>query len=113
MEGKKLQDKGKSGRADVALAKILKLYALESRIKLVSTEERRSERQTDAKPMLDGLYHWLTSQKVIESSPLGNAIKYTLGQRPKLIRYVDDGHLSIDNNRAERASKSLVIGRRN
>ncbi len=31
----------------------------------------------------------------------------------KLIRYVDDGHLSIDNNRAERAIKSLVIGRKN
>ncbi|MBF4426240.1 IS66 family transposase, partial [Vibrio anguillarum] len=35
------------------------------------------------------------------------------GQWPKLIRYVEDGHLSIDNNRAERAIKSLVIGRKN
>jgi hypothetical protein len=63
--------------------------------------------------VLNDLYQWLTSQKVIESSPLGKAIKYTLGQWPKLIRYVDDGHLSIDNNRAERAIKSLVIGRKN
>jgi hypothetical protein len=31
----------------------------------------------------------------------------------KLIRYVEDGNLSIDNNRAERAIKSLVIGRKN
>lgn len=30
----------------------------------------------------------------------------------KLIRYIDDGHLSIDNNRAERAIKPLVIGRK-
>ena len=36
-----------------------------------------------------------------------------LGQWPKLIRYIDDGHLSIDNNRAERAIKPLVIGRKN
>lgn len=36
-----------------------------------------------------------------------------MGQWPKLIRYVEDGHLSIDNNRAERAIKSLVIGRKN
>ncbi|MBE4602038.1 hypothetical protein BOO33_18525 [Vibrio navarrensis] len=76
-------------------------------------EERWSERQSSAKPMLDDLYDWLTSQKVIESSPLGKAIKYTLGQWPKLIRYIEDGHLSIDNNRAERAIKSLVIGRKN
>ncbi len=40
-------------------------------------------------------------------------MKYTLGQWPKLIRYLDDGHLSIDNNRAERAIKPLVIGRKN
>ncbi len=31
----------------------------------------------------------------------------------ELIRYIDDGHLSIDNNRAERAIKPLVIGRKN
>lgn len=113
MDAKKLQGKGKSGKADVALAKIQKLYALESRLKLASAEARWSERQSKANPMLDDLYDWLTSQKVIESSPLGKAIKYTLGQWVKLIRYVDDGHLSIDNNRAERAIKSLVIGRKN
>ncbi|NAW68425.1 IS66 family transposase, partial [Vibrio sp. V27_P1S3P104] len=113
MEAKKLQGKGKTGKADVALAKIQKLYALESRLKLASVEERWSERQSRAKPLLDDLYDWLTTQKVIESSPLGKAIKYTLSQWPKLIRYVEDGHLSIDNNRAERAIKSLVIGRKN
>ena len=64
------------------------------------------------KPILDDFYEWLTTQKVIESSPLGKAIKYTLGRWPKLVRYVEDGHLSIDNNRAERAIKSLVIGRK-
>lgn len=113
IEAKKLQGKGKSGRADVALAKIQKLYALESRLKLASAEKRWSERQSSAKPMLDDLYEWLTMQKVIESSPLGKDIKYTLGQWSKLIRYVEDRHLSIDNNRAERAIKSLVIGRKN
>lgn len=113
IDAKKLQGKGKTGKADVVLAKIQKLYALESRLKLTAADERQRERQAHAKPMLDDLYQWLTSQKIIESSPLGKAIKYTLGQWPKLIRYVDEGHLSIDNNRAERAIKSLVIGRKN
>jgi hypothetical protein len=63
--------------------------------------------------MLDDLYQWLISQKVVASSQLGKAIKYTVGQWPKLERYAEDGHLSIDNNRAERAIKSLVIGRKN
>lgn len=39
------------------------------------------------------------ARKVIESSSLGKAIKYTLTYCPKLVRYIDDDHLSIDNNR--------------
>ena len=34
-------------------------------------------------------------------------------QWSKLMCYVDDGRLSIDNNRAERAIKPFVIGRKN
>ncbi len=113
MDAKKLQGKGKSGKADIALAKIQKLYGIESRLKGANAEKRKAERQTVAKPILDEFYEWMTTQKVVESSTLGKAIKYTLRQWPKLSRYIDDGHLSIDNNRAERAIKSLVIGRKN
>ncbi len=113
MDAKKLQGKGKSGKADNALSKIQKLYGIESRMKGASAEQRKAERQKYAKPILDELYEWMTTQQVIASSALGKAIKYTLGQWPKLIRYIEDGHLSIDNNRAERAIKPLVIGRKN
>ncbi|MEF1340097.1 IS66 family transposase, partial [Vibrio rotiferianus] len=113
MDAKKVQGKGKTGKADVALAKIQKLYALETRLKGRSALERMTERQKLAKPMLDDLHKWLTSQKVIGTGELGKAIKYAVGQWPKLVRYVEDGHLSIDNNRAERAIKSMVIGRKN
>ena len=112
MDAKKLQDKGKSGKANKALSKIQKLYGIESRLKGASAEQRKAERQTYAKPILDELYEWMTTQQVLSSSSLGKAIKYTLGQWSKLIRYIDDGHLSIDNNRAERAIKPLVIGRK-
>ncbi|MGK0441519.1 MAG: hypothetical protein ACJA0N_001318, partial [Pseudohongiellaceae bacterium] len=33
---------------------------------------------------------------------LGKALTYSLNQWPKLIRYLEDGELNIDNNRAER-----------
>ncbi len=104
--------KASQAKADKALAKIQKLYGIESRLKDLSVEKRKTERQLHAKPILDELYEWMTSQQVIASSPLGKAIKYTLSQWPKLIRYIDDGHLSIDHNRAERAIKPLVIGRK-
>jgi hypothetical protein len=113
MDAKKLQGKGKTGKADVVLAKIQKIYALESRIKCFTAAERLVERQEHAIPLLDDLFQWLSKQKVVSSSQLGKVIKYAVGQWPKLIGYVDDGHLSIDNNRAERAIKPLVIGRKN
>jgi len=46
-------------------------------------------------------------------SAIGNAISYSLNQWQKLGRYVEDGHLNINNNRAERAAKPFVIGRKN
>ena len=46
-------------------------------------------------------------------SAIGQAIAYSLKQWPKLTRYVEDGSLAIDNNRAERAIKPFVIGRKN
>ncbi|GAB3515231.1 hypothetical protein GCM10027342_01900 [Photobacterium alginatilyticum] len=90
-----------------------KALCVGNRLKGLPAEERLAERQKLAKPMLDDLYQWLTSLKVVASSQLGKAIKYTVGQWSKLERYVEDGYLSIDNNRAERAIKSLVIGRKN
>ncbi|MEZ9147347.1 transposase, partial [Vibrio sp. 10N.286.52.C3] len=53
MDAKKLQGKGKSGKADKALAKIQKLYGIESRLKGAPAEERKAERQALAKPILD------------------------------------------------------------
>ncbi|GGE83064.1 hypothetical protein GCM10008027_04780 [Pseudoalteromonas gelatinilytica] len=50
---------------------------------------------------------------MVPKSKLGEAVHYTLRQWPKLIGYLDDGQLSIDNNCAERAIKPFVIGRKN
>jgi len=47
-----------------------------------------------------------------EESAVSITISYTKNQLPKLIRYLDNGRLNIDNNRAEREIKSFVIGRK-
>ena len=61
------------------------------------------------------LFEWLHSMEdsVDRSSLIGDAILYTLNQENYLRRYLDDGHLSIDNNSAERAIKNFAVGRRN
>jgi len=44
---------------------------------------------------------------------LGQAIDYALGRWEPLTRYVDDGHLLIDNNNVENAIRPTAIGRKN
>ncbi|MCS4308601.1 hypothetical protein M2404_002958 [Rheinheimera pacifica] len=75
---------------------------------------KHQQRQDIAKPLLHQLRDWLEKSKdtIPAESALGKAITYSLNQWPKLMRYLDDGRLNIDNNRAERAIKPFVIGRK-
>lgn len=59
MEAIQGQPKGKTGKAQMALNKIAKLYNLERRIKLMTHEERYQQRQEHAKPILDEFKAWL------------------------------------------------------
>ncbi|UCH95743.1 MAG: transposase [Candidatus Aminicenantes bacterium] len=44
---------------------------------------------------------------------LGNAVNYTLGQWPRLIKYLDNGILRMDNNLVENDIRPFVVGRKN
>jgi len=114
VEAQQAQGKGKTGKADWAINHIQKLYALESKLKTMDADVKTQQRQNIAAPLLQQLWEWLEKSKdtVPKESLLGKAISYTQNQWPKLIRYLDDGRLNIDNNRAERAVKPFVIGRK-
>lgn len=78
---------------------------------LTCSHETHSERQVHTMPILEELDERMTILQLISSSLLGKAIKYTFVQWPKLIRYINDGHLPIEYNPAEHTIKPLVIGR--
>ena len=80
-----------------------------------SPEEKYTERQKQSKPLLDAFFEWLHSLEdaADRSSKIGEAVLYTINQEQYLRRYLDDGHLSIDNTVAERAIKNFAVGRRN
>ncbi|MBF4227783.1 IS66 family transposase, partial [Vibrio anguillarum] len=44
---------------------------------------------------------------------LGVAINYTINQWPKLLTYLADGNISIDNNVTERDVRPFTTGRKN
>ena len=71
-------------------------------------------RLAQAEPILDRIKVWLDQKvdQVLPKSPLGEAVAYTLRLWPKLTTYLEDGHIEIDNNRAENAIRPFVIGRK-
>lgn len=109
------QPKGKTGRANWALNHIQKLYRIETQIKDKPIDEKQRIRQQRSLPLLNQFKVWLdkSTNQVPPKTALGKAIAYSLNQWPKLIRYIENGNLNIDNNRAERAIKPFVIGRKN
>ena len=111
------QSKGKpkAGKATWAMTHIRKLYRIEAAIKEKSPTEKQAYRIEHATPLLKEYKAWLDNSilQVPPKSALGKALAYSLNQWPKLTRYLEDGQLNIDNNRAERAIKPFVIGRKN
>lgn len=103
------------GKANLALSHIQKPYRIETLNKDKPFKVKQQQRQLHSQLLLDEFQKWLikSQQHVPPKSSLGKAITYALNQWPKLIRYIDDGRLNIDNNRAERAIKPFVIGRKN
>jgi len=98
-----------------ALERIGALYKIEAEIRGQSPEQRKMVRQTHAAPRLAQLNAWLhaTVRPLSRKSPLAGAIGYALSRWEALTRYCDDGRIEIDNNAAERALRTVALGRKN
>jgi len=109
--------KKKTGSAEVALDYIGRLYAVEkiARERELSPDGIFALRKEKAEPILQEFKAWL-EKRVSQTPPqglLGKALNYALSHWTKLIRYLEDGHISPDNNAAENAIRPFVIGRKN
>ena len=85
-----------------------KLFDIERDLKDATPEERYVARQLRSSKVLGEYRAWLDNM-VLETTREGKlkeAIRYSINQWEDLIRFLDDGRLEIDNNRAERAIKS-------
>jgi transposase len=106
---------GDSPTAHEALERIQGLFAIEAEIRGRTADERRAIRQARAGPLLDDLHRWfqVTASRLSRKSPLAVAIRYALTRWAALTRYRDDGRLEMDNNAAERALRTIALGRKN
>lgn len=103
--------------AQEAMDIIDELYTVEhiARDGAYTAKERKKLRRERSKAILKKLHKWLLyhQKRVTPKSRLGEAIQYALNQWEGLNTFLLDGRLEIDNNRAERAIKPIVIGRKN
>ncbi len=115
---RKLYDIAAQGNAPTAtegLAWLKRLYAIEEAIRDKPPAFKRQRRQAEAKPILDAFKPWLEAarRRLPPKSSLAKAIQYALARWTALTRYLEDGQLDMDNNRAERALRGVTLGRKN
>ena len=98
-----------------ALRRIADLYAVETKIRGRSAEDRRRVRAEKSEAILADMRPWLETQlaRLSGKSQLAAAIRYTLVRWESLSRFTDDGRLELDTNTVERQIRPIALGRKN
>lgn len=91
------------------------LFAIERDLHDATPEKRYIIRLERSLPVTQAFLEWLKyhSSRVLPKSAFGKAIFYCRNQWDRLVVFLQDGRLELDNNRSERSIKPFVIGRKN
>ena len=102
-------------RAKTALAWIAALFALERSMISTPAKKKREIRQARAAPIAEAFFTWChtEAERVLDQSPIAQAIGYARNQQVALRRFLDDGRLPLHNNISELNLRREVIGRKN
>jgi transposase len=97
------------------LLRIRAIFEADRAGKRVPRAERTAFRATHLRPLFDEFFSWARAARdTTEGSNLATkALGYALNQEAELCRVLDDGELPLDNTRAERALRKIVVGRKN
>jgi transposase len=104
----------KDASAREALLRIRALFKLEESWAGLAPKQRHERRQRISRAMLEDLFTWALG--VFERvrgvrGPVATAFGYATRHRDALSRFLDDGRLRLENNAAERALRSIAVGR--
>lgn len=105
----------KRGLAHEAIDRIAALYHADNALGDLDPDQRRRRREQDTRPLLEDFKYWLDLHhpKLLPKSPLAQAMAYALKNWAALMRHLEDGRLSLDNNLAERTLRPIAVGRGN
>ena len=97
------------------LLRIGALFAMELHAQRVPRGERVAFRRAHLGPVMDDFFSWARDARA--TTPGRNlatkALGYAMNQEAELRRVLDDADLPLDNTRAERALRKIVVGRKN
>jgi hypothetical protein len=101
--------------AHEVIEQISKVYAVESEVRGAFPEVRLTARQEKSKALVEELFVSFkkVKNKLPQKGSTVKAINYALNNEIALKRFLDDGTIEIDNNIAERALRSVAVGRKN
>ncbi|WP_366929452.1 transposase [Mesorhizobium sp.] len=98
-----------------ALQRFAEFYKIDSDIRGRPADERRAARQQRSRPIIDtlelccaGSSPWSAGRA---SSPKRSATRSRAGPGPR--RFLDEGHVEIDSNVAERSIRPIALNRKN
>jgi transposase len=115
-QAKKGRANNRGGLAKQGLELIQKIYRIEreARDHGLDCHARKQLRDEKARPLWHELRRWLDRSigQVPPQTLTGKALGYLDKQWPRLIRYIDDGRVEVDNNLAENAIRPFVMGRK-
>ena len=97
------------------LTRIASLYRIEEDVRGQPPDVRRAHRQQHARPQIDALRGVIDDalRRLSPKSTMAKALAYGRKRWDALTRYTGEGLAEIDNNIAERAIRSIAIGRKN
>lgn len=105
-------------KANIALAvinKIAEIYHVESEVRGLDPGIRLKSRQEKSVKLVNELFNGFKKayKQLPKKSSTAAAIAYALNNEVALRRFLDNGSIEIDNNAAERALRSIAVGRKN
>jgi len=106
---------GSAPIASEALERLAGLYRIESEIRGLSADGRRTARREKSRPIIAALEPWLRDKLslISQKTKLAEAIRYALSRWEGLTRFLDDGRIEIDTNIVERAIRPIALNRKN
>ena len=97
------------------LVRIGRIFELDASWKNKPPSEIKRLRAQFLRPHVDSFFAWVEEQRVVFKDQRGytrSALEYAHNQHDVLTRFFDDGRLVLTNNGAERAIKTVALGRK-